>query len=229
VAIGGLRQRNDTGEFNGIPYLKDLNVIGRLFRSRDLDVREGELVVFISPEIISYSDEPTCRQKLAEDTIRCRLDQVPEGEGCPPCCRRLPCRPDGALLPDESQPVDPTAPVSTPTPTPADGQLEQLPQPSTQPAANDSALRPNPYSPEPLLGGRLSSSRSQVAVTGGAEPTSNPARNNAPCRLPVVVPIETRVTIAPTAGRGIFPAPPALNSTDEARTADREAAKSIWR
>src|SRR5262249_47651888 len=48
IVIGGLRQRNDTGEFNGIPYLKDLNLIGRLFRSRDLDVREGELVVFIS-------------------------------------------------------------------------------------------------------------------------------------------------------------------------------------
>jgi general secretion pathway protein D len=41
VVIGGLRQRSDVGEFNGIPYLKDLNVIGRLFRSRDLDVRES--------------------------------------------------------------------------------------------------------------------------------------------------------------------------------------------
>jgi general secretion pathway protein D len=227
VAIGGLRQRNETGDFNGIPYLKDLNVIGRLFRSKDLDVREGELVVFISPEIISYSDEPTCRQRLTEDTIRCRLDQVPEGEGCPPCCRRLPCGADGAMLPDAGQPGDSTVPNSTPTP--AAGPLEQLPAPATDSPSNDSALRPNPYSPEPLVGAQWTSPQPQIAATGRAEPTFHPATNNAPCRLPVVVPIETRVTIAPTAGRGIGPAPPALSSSDEARTADREAAKSIWR
>jgi general secretion pathway protein D len=231
VAIGGLRQRNDTGEFNGIPYLKDLNVIGRLFRSRDLDVREGELVVFISPEIISYSDEPTCRQKLAEDTIRCRLDQVPEGEGCPPCCRRLPCGPNGEMLPEASQSTDPTAPVQAPTP--AADQQEQLPLPTAQSPANDSAFRPNPYSAEPLVGGRLPSSLSQIAATGQDEPASNPATNDVPRRLPVVVPIETRVAVAPTKGKGIFPAPPAvqplMNDGDQVRSAEHDSDKSIWR
>jgi general secretion pathway protein D len=227
VAIGGLRQRNDAGEFNGVPYLKDLNVIGRLFRSRDLDVREGELVVFISPEIISYSDEPTCRQKLTEDTIRCRLDQVPQAEGCPPCCRRLPCGPDGAILPDADQPADPAAPV--PTPTPAADQQEQLPQPTVQPQTNDSAFRTNPYSPEPLVGGRLSSSQSQIAATGHDEPMFNSATNGVLRRLPTVVPIETRVAVAPTRGRGLFPAPPALTGGEDARAAEREAATSIWR
>jgi general secretion pathway protein D len=90
IVIGGLRERRDIGDFNGVPYLKDIKGLGRLFRSRDTDVRESELVVFISPEIISYGDEPTLRQQMAADTIRCRLDQIPEAEGCPPCCRRLP-------------------------------------------------------------------------------------------------------------------------------------------
>src|SRR3954453_22382309 len=76
VVIGGLRQRSDVGEFNGVPYLKDLKVVGRLFRSRDTDVRESELVVFISPEIIGYCDDPNCRQRLVNDTVRCRLDQL---------------------------------------------------------------------------------------------------------------------------------------------------------
>jgi general secretion pathway protein D len=93
VVIGGLRQRSDIGDFSGVPYLKDLKLFGRLFRSRSTDVRESELVVFISPEIISYADEPTWRQQMAADTIRCRLDQIPEAEGCPPCCRRLPLEP----------------------------------------------------------------------------------------------------------------------------------------
>ncbi len=90
VVIGGLRQRQDVGEFNGLPYLKDLNVIGRLFRSHDTEVRESELVVFIMPEIITYAEEPSSRQKTAAETIDCRLQQIPEAEGCPPCCRRLP-------------------------------------------------------------------------------------------------------------------------------------------
>ncbi|MEX0643431.1 MAG: hypothetical protein WD468_12055 [Pirellulales bacterium] len=90
VVIGGLRERRDIGDFKGIPYLKDMKLVGRLFRSRDTNVHESELVVFISPEIISYADEPRIRQQMVADTVRCRLDQIPEAEGCPPCCRRLP-------------------------------------------------------------------------------------------------------------------------------------------
>ena len=56
IVIGGLRQRDDVGDFKGVPYLKDLRVVGNLFRSRDTDVRESELVVFISPEIITTDD-----------------------------------------------------------------------------------------------------------------------------------------------------------------------------
>ena len=90
VVIGGLRQRQDVGDFTGVPYLKDLKLVGRLFRSRDTDVRESELVVFITPEIIPYDDPPTARQQVGAETLDCRLNQIPEAEGCPPCCRRLP-------------------------------------------------------------------------------------------------------------------------------------------
>ncbi|HEX2475116.1 MAG TPA: hypothetical protein VHK01_10235 [Lacipirellulaceae bacterium] len=93
VVIGGLRQRSDIGDFQGVPYLKDLKLVGRLFRSRDTDVRESELVVFIMPEIIHCADKPNFRQQLIDETVRCRLNQIPEAEGCPPCCRRLPMDP----------------------------------------------------------------------------------------------------------------------------------------
>jgi general secretion pathway protein D len=111
VVIGGLRQRSDIGDFRGVPYLKDLKLVGRLFRSRDTDVRESELVVFIMPEIIHCADEPDVRQQMVEDTIRCRLDQIPEAEGCPPCCRRLPYDPTTidvgpVVAPQEDTPVD---------------------------------------------------------------------------------------------------------------------------
>jgi hypothetical protein len=104
VVIGGLRQRDDIGEFNAIPYLGDMKIVGRLFRARDTTVRESELVVFIMPEIVDCPTDPSCRQDLVEDTVRCRLDQIPKAEGCPPCCRRLPPEmevPSGEVVPSE--------------------------------------------------------------------------------------------------------------------------------
>jgi hypothetical protein len=88
--IGGLRQRSDIGDFRGVPYLKDIPGVGRAFRSRDTDVRESELVVFIMPEIIGVADVPSPRNQMVADTLNCRLDQIPVAEGCPPDCRRLP-------------------------------------------------------------------------------------------------------------------------------------------
>jgi general secretion pathway protein D len=223
VVIGGLMQRDDVGKYNGIPYLKDLNVVGRLFRSHDLDVREGELVVFISPEIIGYADEPDCRQKIAAETIRCRLDQVPEAEGCPPCCRRLPLGTTEGTLPEPA----PGAP------TPAAG--EQVPPANTQPQANDGASANQPYLVEPLSAVRIPSSEMQFGAAGRNEQTRNLVSDGRLRRLPAVVPIETRVAVAPTLGRGIFAAPaadvPSATPIDnnQLRNAERDANNSIWR
>ncbi len=202
VVIGGLMQRDDVGKFNGIPYLKDLNVVGRLFRSKDLDVREGELVVFISPEIIGYGDEPDCRQQMAAETIRCRLDQVPEAEGCPPCCRRLPLgRPEG-MLPDPNQPVSPAG--SGPTPA---GVEQELPL-NSQPQPSDAAGAPGSPAFDSLSAVRIKPEL-QVGAAGRSEQSGGLVNDSRPRRLPVVVPFETRVAVAPTVGSGIFAAPPA--------------------
>lgn len=83
LVLSGLRQRSDTGEFNGIPFLKDIKGIGPLFRSRDTNVRESELIVFIMPEIVGYQDPLDARQYQALDTVSCRLARIPQGEGCP--------------------------------------------------------------------------------------------------------------------------------------------------
>jgi len=87
LVIGGLRQRSDTGEFNGIPFLKDVKYIGPLFRSRTTNVRESELIVFIMPEVVGYDEPPAPREQIAHETIGCRLARVPLAEGCPtqPC------------------------------------------------------------------------------------------------------------------------------------------------
>ncbi len=82
LVIGGLRQRSDTGDFNGIPFLKDVRFIGPLFRSRSTTVRESELIVFIQPEIIGYDQALQPREYLAQETLDCRLGRIPLAEGC---------------------------------------------------------------------------------------------------------------------------------------------------
>ena len=83
LVIGGLRQRSDTGEFNGIPFLKDIKYVGNLFRSRVTNVRESELIVFIMPEIVDFNEPQQPREYLAQETIGCRLAKIPKAEGCP--------------------------------------------------------------------------------------------------------------------------------------------------
>jgi general secretion pathway protein D len=80
--LSGLMERSDAGEFNGIPFLKDVKFIGPLFRSRDTDVRESELIVFLMPEIVGYTEQLDCRDAVALETINCRLDAIPAAEGC---------------------------------------------------------------------------------------------------------------------------------------------------
>ncbi|NOZ38818.1 MAG: type II secretion system protein GspD [Planctomycetes bacterium] len=82
LVIGGLRQRSDTGDFNGIPFLKDVKYIGPLFRSRNTTVRESELIVFLMPEIVSYDHSLSQRESLAQQTVNCRLARIPMAEGC---------------------------------------------------------------------------------------------------------------------------------------------------
>ena len=82
LVIGGLRQRSDTGDFNGIPFLKDVRFIGPLFRSRDTTVRESELIVFLMPEVVGYQQAPSQREYMAQQTVNCRLDRIPMAEGC---------------------------------------------------------------------------------------------------------------------------------------------------
>ncbi|MEO1497188.1 MAG: secretin N-terminal domain-containing protein [Planctomycetota bacterium] len=94
LMIGGLRQRNDVGDFDGVPLLKDLRYVGHLFRARETQIQESELVVFITPEIVGYSDPLSPRDRLATDTVQCRLDRIPAPEGCPPCNACGTCQPN---------------------------------------------------------------------------------------------------------------------------------------
>jgi general secretion pathway protein D len=151
IVIGGLRQRDDVGDFKGIPYLKDVRIIGNLFRSRNTDVRESELVVFISPEIISPADPLDRREQRVVDTLGCRLNMIPEAEGCPPppCV----CGPPTAGAPQlcqgpfiAAQPTAPVPPARLPT---ADAVASQPSRPIAVPPAGAGSMTAAPLATQP--------------------------------------------------------------------------------
>jgi len=78
LVIGGLRSRSDIGDFNGVPYLKNLRFgLGKLFRGKETTVRESELIVFITTEIITPENRGTTRQGQAYGVSNDLLDRIP--------------------------------------------------------------------------------------------------------------------------------------------------------
>jgi general secretion pathway protein D len=67
VVIGGLITDNRTNDDTGIPYLKDIPVLGTLFRNQQVSHAKNELLVFITPYVISSdADAAAVTQQFQE-------------------------------------------------------------------------------------------------------------------------------------------------------------------
>lgn len=55
VVLGGIYQRDKNNSLNRVPFLGQLPVIGNLFRNRSVSVKNEELLIFITPKIITDS------------------------------------------------------------------------------------------------------------------------------------------------------------------------------
>ncbi|MEZ5920988.1 MAG: type II and III secretion system protein family protein [Parvularculaceae bacterium] len=62
LVMAGLLQENMRQTVQGIPYLKDIAVLGQLFRSRDYENNETELVIIVTPYLV----DPTSPDKLTD-------------------------------------------------------------------------------------------------------------------------------------------------------------------
>lgn len=67
VALGGLMRRSDTTGDSGIPYLKDIPVIGKLFGTTTNSREKTELIIFLTPRIIR---DPNAARGMTEDLAR---------------------------------------------------------------------------------------------------------------------------------------------------------------
>ena len=54
-ALGGIYKISDTDRISGVPFLKDIPVLGHLFRRSVLDNSDEELLFFITPRIVEGS------------------------------------------------------------------------------------------------------------------------------------------------------------------------------
>jgi pilus assembly protein CpaC len=61
IALAGLMSNDTRQNIDGMPGLKDLPVLGTLFRSRDFQKKETELVVIVTPYLV----RPVARSKLS--------------------------------------------------------------------------------------------------------------------------------------------------------------------
>jgi len=58
LVIGGLRNSNQTDDVTRVPLLGDLPLIGRLFKTTEKDLRQNELMVFLTPTIVDEYTNP---------------------------------------------------------------------------------------------------------------------------------------------------------------------------
>lgn len=189
LVIGGLRQRGDNRDRRGIPCLSEAKCVGWLFRSREDKIRESELVVFITPEIL-LPHQPNVRPR--EEAAICKthdlLERIPVAPDLewPNCCDS-PAYPGvhmGAPGPyvferTSTDQVE-AGEVEEVTPPAPDGELLETPPTSSRrfrhvtrlPAIDDEAPRSPARQPPPLR----SASR-PATPTPTKPPVQQPVRN----------------------------------------------------
>nr|WP_239550851.1 SPOR domain-containing protein [Halanaerobacter jeridensis] len=71
IAIGGLIQETERENMSKIPFLGDMPVLGKLFRTEKTEHEKRELVIFITPKIIDLDDkQPVRSEKQNEDAAK---------------------------------------------------------------------------------------------------------------------------------------------------------------
>jgi len=64
IVLGGLMSENQSSSESKVPILGDVPLVGNLFKSKSKGRRKTELIVILTPKIISTVDEAT---KITED------------------------------------------------------------------------------------------------------------------------------------------------------------------
>ena len=219
LVIGGLRTRQDIRNRDGIPFLKDIRTfhLGALFRGRELQTRESELVVFLRPEIVGVVCSGTAREMHANNVSNVLLDRIPAASVGPYQCDPLPPVDEGEVI-IESETIDHPLPPAETIDAPA-GVGPENPAPS--------AVDPRPAAPT-----RPAVPTGPIGRETAVPPSGNPRRSasKAPVRSPLLRPASALPdasaadAVREESAVGPSAAPPALPSVPSASSAAPETA-----
>lgn len=124
VVIGGLIGSEESRFRRGIPILKDIPLLGYLFRDTERRGRKTELVIFLTPYLVETDadlerlrersiERTNSRQQIRRELDRNRLDSV---RAVPPAPVPALPAPQGTPPAAPVQPVSPAQPARTPQP-----------------------------------------------------------------------------------------------------------------
>lgn len=111
LAIGGIIAENVIRDRSGIPYLMDIPVFGRFFRTTSDTVRRTELVMLITPRVIRNRDESrsvTYDFKNSMATVRNELERIAREQAKlvpKPLPQALPPMPDPNMIEPMPEPT----------------------------------------------------------------------------------------------------------------------------
>lgn len=78
VALGGLIRQTRTDGKSGIPILQSIPLVGAFFRTRDLEARRTELIIFLTPRIVRDSSAASSALDDLRKSMRSLERRLPE-------------------------------------------------------------------------------------------------------------------------------------------------------
>lgn len=185
--LAGLIQDSDTRNFNSIPGLGDIPLLGRLFGEQHLDREKSEIVLSITPRIIRMQPRPASdstefwygsesrqrsRPYAAEYGAAAQRAQTPAS--APNTSSTVYPPPSGSAVPYSGpQPVNPSvaagavsAPLAGPSTTPSEASPQGLPATAPPAAIAPEAAAAPQGAPQAGTGSAGSSQRSALTISG---------------------------------------------------------------
>lgn len=165
LVLAGLLQREVSADVDKLPLLGDIPVLGALFRSKRFQNKETELVIFVTPRIVS-ADSPSNRDRIAQTTQRLEARMGPSPYLTEPLQPGVTYEQADKLPPREGQPAPDNAPPPVTAEAPLVAGVGRSPQGAllrVQPA--QALLRAQPQATAEVL---LTLQRGATVVLGSA-------------------------------------------------------------
>lgn len=119
MVLAGLLQRNASSDIDKVPVLGDLPVLGALFRSKRFQNKETELVIFVTPTVVT-SQSPGLVDRVQRTTDRLQQRMGPRPYLSDPLQPGLPAADFNQTPPDARPANSPMAPPPVPPAPSAD-------------------------------------------------------------------------------------------------------------